>query len=86
MDFTTDETTAELTRLARSIVTKLSTPERVAELESANAPIDTALWQALGAAGLIGLELPADLAGVGGGQSAVDTLSLIHISEPTRPY
>ncbi|GAA3033184.1 acyl-CoA dehydrogenase family protein [Gordonia defluvii] len=76
MDFTTDETTAELTRLARSIVTKLSTPERVAELESANAPIDTALWQALGAAGLIGLELPADLAGVGGGQSAVDTVAV----------
>ncbi|GAB09728.1 putative acyl-CoA dehydrogenase [Gordonia araii NBRC 100433] len=76
MDFTTEETTGELTGLARDIATKISTPERVAELEAQAAPLDAALWQELGAAGLIGLELPEDLAGVGGGQSTVDTVAV----------
>ncbi|MFT4201236.1 acyl-CoA dehydrogenase family protein [Gordonia sp. (in: high G+C Gram-positive bacteria)] len=76
MDFRTDETTGELVKLARDIATKISTPERVAELEEKTAPLDETLWRELGSAGLIGLELPEDLAGVGGGRTTVDTVAV----------
>ncbi|MFT3901112.1 MAG: acyl-CoA dehydrogenase family protein [Gordonia sp. (in: high G+C Gram-positive bacteria)] len=76
MDFRTEETTGELVTLARDIATKISTPERVAELEEKLAPLDDTLWRELGSAGLIGLELPEDLAGVGGGLTTVDTVAV----------
>lgn len=76
MDFKSDETTTELTGLARDIVAKVATPERIAELEAQAAPLDAQLWRELGAAGLIGLELPEDFAGVGGGRSTVDTAAV----------
>ena len=76
MDFTSDETTGELITLARDIAAKISTPERVAELEAQGAPLDATLWHELGAAGLIALELAEDLAGVGGGRSTVDTVAV----------
>ncbi len=82
MDFRTDEITGELTRLAADIAAKVSTAERVADLEAQHAPLDAVLWRELGAAGLIGLELPEDLgddpAGqpIGGGASTVDTVAV----------
>lgn len=54
MDFTPTEAAAELGALAGEIAAAISTPERVAELESAAAPIDARLWQELGGAGLLG--------------------------------
>jgi len=76
VDFTTDETTGELLALVRDITAKLSTAERVAELEAQGAPLDAALWRELGNAGLIGLELPEGLADVGGGRTTVDTVTV----------
>ncbi|MDY6807821.1 MAG: acyl-CoA dehydrogenase family protein [Actinomycetota bacterium] len=67
MDFTLPETAEDIRGLARDIAAKVSTPERVAELEASDAPIDTELWREFGAAGLLGLEVPAALAGDRGG-------------------
>ncbi|GAB04082.1 acyl-CoA dehydrogenase [Gordonia amarae] len=60
MDFTPDESTADLTTLTADIASTISTPERVAELESAAAPLDTELWTELAKAGLLGLEQSGD--------------------------
>ncbi|GAB93269.1 acyl-CoA dehydrogenase family protein [Gordonia rhizosphera] len=67
MDFTLPESGDDVRGLAHDIATKISTPERVAELEAADAPIDETLWHALGAAGLLGLEVPSSLADNRGG-------------------
>ncbi|NMO04739.1 acyl-CoA/acyl-ACP dehydrogenase [Gordonia sp. TBRC 11910] len=75
MDFTLDETTAEVAGLAADIAAKLSTPEKVAELEAAGARLDVDLWRELSQAGLLGLELPEKIPG-GGGLSVVDTVTI----------
>ena len=62
MDFTPDESTADLTALTAEIASSISTPERVAELEAAAAPLDANLWQQLAKAGLI-----SSVKGPGGG-------------------
>ncbi len=54
MDFSLPESGDDVSGLARDIATAVSTPERVAELESARAPIDAELWRQLGNAGLLG--------------------------------
>ncbi|AZG47915.1 acyl-CoA dehydrogenase family protein [Gordonia insulae] len=73
MDFTLPESGEDVRGLARDIATKVSTPERVAELESADAPVDAELWRELGAAGLLGLELSSSAAGDRGGDlSAIE--------------
>ncbi|MFW0795142.1 acyl-CoA dehydrogenase family protein [Gordonia sp. CPCC 205515] len=75
MDFTLPESGSDVRTLARDIATKIATPEHTAELESADAPIDSTLWRELGTAGLLGLELPAALVGDHGGDlSAVENL------------
>lgn len=67
MDFTLPESGEDVRGLARDIAAKISSPERVADLEAARAPIDDGLWRELGAAGLLGLEVPSSLAGERGG-------------------
>lgn len=71
MDFTLSETSDDLRGLARDIVEKISTDERVAELERVEAPLDEMLWRELGAAGLLGLELSGDAVGEAGGAESV---------------
>lgn len=73
MDFTLPESGEDVRALARDIATKISTPERVAELESSSAPIDASLWRELGTAGLLGLELSTAAVGDHGGDlSAIE--------------
>ncbi|MYR08422.1 acyl-CoA dehydrogenase [Gordonia sp. SID5947] len=73
MDFTLPEAGEDVRGLARDIATKISTPERVADLEAADASLDTELWRELGTAGLLGLELSSDVAGERGGDlSAIE--------------
>ena len=67
MDFTLPETASDVRGLARDIATKISTDDRIAELEHNDAPLDTDLWRELGAAGLLGLELSSAVAGDSGG-------------------
>ncbi len=55
MDFTPSEAAAEVGALAGDIAASIATPERVAELEAAAAPLDERLWRELAAAGLLGL-------------------------------
>ncbi|GAB16725.1 putative acyl-CoA dehydrogenase [Gordonia effusa NBRC 100432] len=74
MDFTPDETTAEVAGLAADIAAKLSGPEKVAELEAAGARLDVDLWRELSQAGLLGLELPEKVGG--GGLTVADTIAV----------
>lgn len=67
MDFTLPESADDVRGLSREIAEKISSHERVAELESADAPIDADLWRELAAAGLLGLEVPSSVAGDAGG-------------------
>lgn len=53
MDFTPSEAAAAAAALAADIGAAVSTPERIAELEAAAAPIDTQLWRELATAGLL---------------------------------
>ncbi|GAC68081.1 acyl-CoA dehydrogenase family protein [Gordonia soli] len=77
MDFTLPETGTDVATLARDIATKVSTSDRVAELETTGAPIDADLWRELGAAGLLGLELAsADLGDAGGDLTAIENLAV----------
>ncbi|MDL9936490.1 acyl-CoA dehydrogenase family protein [Gordonia sp. ABSL1-1] len=73
MDFSLPESASDVRGLTRDIATKISTDDRVAELESASAPIDADLWRELGTAGLLGLELSAESVGDAGGDlSAIE--------------
>lgn len=75
MDFTLDEATRDIQGLARDIATKVSTDERVAELEAAGR-MDDVLWRELGAAGLLALELSADAVDVGAGLTIVESVTV----------
>ncbi|SDU81816.1 acyl-CoA dehydrogenase family protein [Gordonia westfalica] len=77
MDFSLPESGDDVRGLARDIATAVSTPERVADLESTGAPIDADLWQQLGSAGLLGLELSAELVGDAGGDLSVVENTLV---------
>ncbi|MCR5979716.1 acyl-CoA dehydrogenase [Gordonia jinghuaiqii] len=73
MDFSLPESGDDVRGLARDIATAVSTPERVADLESTRASIDSDLWQQLGSAGLLGLELSSAAVGdVGGDLSVIE--------------
>ncbi|MGV9858911.1 acyl-CoA dehydrogenase family protein [Gordonia sp. NPDC003425] len=75
MDFTLPESGEDVRGLAHDIVGKISSPERVAELEVTRAPLDHELWRELGAAGLLGLEVPSAVAGDRGGDlTAVENM------------
>ncbi|MEO9327935.1 acyl-CoA dehydrogenase family protein [Gordonia aurantiaca] len=77
MDFSLPESGNDVRGLARDIATAVSTPERVAELESSRAPIDSDLWRQLATAGLLGLEVPSAIAGESGGDLSVIENSLV---------
>ncbi|GAC79105.1 Acyl-CoA dehydrogenase [Gordonia malaquae] len=63
MDFTPTEASGDLTGLTTDIVTRLATPERTAQLEADNAPIDRDLWREIAASGLLGLAASSATAG-----------------------
>ncbi|MCX6469283.1 MAG: acyl-CoA dehydrogenase [Corynebacteriales bacterium] len=65
MDFRPTEASSDLTGLARDIAAKISTPERIAELETSGAAVDEQLWRALADAGLLALEATEDAGGAG---------------------
>lgn len=76
MDFTSSEVDAEVRGLARDIAAALSTDTRIAELETAGTA-DADLWHELGAAGLLGLELPTDAVGEAGADlSIIESLTV----------
>lgn len=77
MDFSLPESGHDVRGLARDIATAVSTPERVAELEASRAPIDSDLWRELGAAGLLGLEVPSAVAGDSGGDLGIIENALV---------
>lgn len=74
MDFTPEQTTADVAGLAADIAKKISTPEHVAELEAAGARLDVDLWRELSQTGLLSLELAEKLGG--GGRTIVDTVAV----------
>lgn len=76
MDFTLTEAATDLRVLAHDIAAKISTPDRVAELEATNAPIDGALWSELAAAGLLALEFPSSLDDAGADLSIVESVTV----------
>ncbi|WP_405141315.1 acyl-CoA/acyl-ACP dehydrogenase [Sphaerisporangium sp. NBC_01403] len=65
MDFTLDETQAELRELAASLFGREATPERLTDHEKGGRPYDAGLWEAAARAGLIGACLPEDVGGAG---------------------
>lgn len=77
MDFSLPESGADVRGLARDIATSISTPDRVAELETARAALDADLWRELGGAGLLGLELSSETAGDAGGDLGVVENALV---------
>lgn len=77
MDFTLPETGSDVAGLTRDIASAISTDDRVATLETSGAPIDDELWQALGSAGLLGLELGSTTVGDAGGDlTAIENLTV----------
>ena len=75
MDFTlTDEQTA-FADLARTVLTRGSTQERLNEVEAGGAGFDDKLWRELAEAGAVGVSLPEPLGG--GGASFVETCLLL---------
>lgn len=65
MDFDLDETARELQDLAAGLLDREVTTERLEAHERSAAPYDTALWQAVARAGLLGACLPEDAGGAG---------------------
>lgn len=74
MDFTLDEAQQELVGLARQILAKESTQERLDALDDRGAWLDTALWAQLAEAGVVGAALPEDVGGGGLGFAAAALL------------
>lgn len=75
MDFTlTDDQTA-FADLVRTVLTRGSTPERLAEVEAGGTGIDEALWHELAEVGAVGVSLPE--AHGGGAASFVETCLLL---------
>jgi acyl-CoA dehydrogenase len=67
MDFHFSDDQQELAALARRILTDKVNPGLLQEVEEGQDRFDPDLWQALGAAGLIGIGLPEEFGGGGGG-------------------
>ncbi|HEY5251406.1 MAG TPA: acyl-CoA dehydrogenase family protein [Acidimicrobiales bacterium] len=65
MDFAFTEEQDELRELAARILSDLSTPERLREIEGSEDRIDRKLWSELGSAGLLGVALPESSGGAG---------------------
>ncbi len=67
MDFSFTEEQTSIRDLARGILEKEVTPERVRGIEAGSEWFDRALWSTLAEAGLLGLVVPAELGGMGFG-------------------
>lgn len=67
MDFNFSEEQTSLQRLAREILEKEVTPQRIKAIESGDEWFDRLLWSTLAQAGLLGLAVPEDLDGMGYG-------------------
>ncbi len=70
MDFTLDESQQELVGLARRILSKESTQERLNSLDSQGVWFDKPLWSQLADAGIVGASLGEDVGGGGLGFAA----------------
>ena len=67
MDFTFTEEQETISKLAREILERRATTERLTELEAAGSRYDAALWKELASVDLLGTALPESLGGNGGG-------------------
>ena len=67
MDFRFSDEQTTVRDLARGILDKEVSPERVKRAEADGAALDRALWATLAEAGLLGLAVPAELGGMGFG-------------------
>ena len=67
MDFRFSDEQTTVRDLARGILEKEVSPERVKRAEAEGAAFDRALWSTLADAGLLGLAVPAELGGMGFG-------------------
>lgn len=67
MDFTPTEAQQDLEQLTRSIAEKLTTPDRLKALDTAQDRVDIALWKALAEAGVLSAALPESVGGGGFG-------------------
>jgi acyl-CoA dehydrogenase len=65
VDFTENESQAELAALSRKILTEQVTPERLAAAEANCDRFDAGLWGALARAGILAAALPESLGGAG---------------------
>ncbi len=70
MDFTQNDSLAELSALTRRLVTDKAAPERLSQLEEAGEEFDLNLWQALAGAGVLAAAAPGDAGGDGLGLTA----------------
>ena len=74
MDFTQNDSLAELSALTRRLLADKATPERLSQLEQAGEEFDLNLWQALAGAGVLAAAAPPEAGGDGlglAGQCAV---------------
>ncbi len=66
MDFTFTEEQETISKLARELLERRATPERLAHLEAGEIRHDAALWKELAAVDLLGTALPEEAGGNGG--------------------
>ncbi|BBZ71434.1 acyl-CoA dehydrogenase family protein [Mycobacterium paraseoulense] len=67
MDFSFSEEQETISKLAREVLERRATPERLTELEAGDVRFDDALWKELAAVDLLGTALPESVGGNGGG-------------------
>jgi 3-oxocholest-4-en-26-oyl-CoA dehydrogenase beta subunit len=67
MDFTFTEEQETIRKLARDLLERRATPERLTELEAGESRYDAALWKELANTDLLGTALPESLGGNSGG-------------------
>ena len=84
MDFDLDQTQRELRDLAADLLGKEASRERLEAFEKSGDAYDTALWTALGQAGLLGAFLPEDVGGAGLGAVEL-TVLLREVGARTAP-
>jgi acyl-CoA dehydrogenase len=65
VDFTENESQAELAALSRKILTEQVTPERLDAAEAGGDRFDAGLWAALASAGILAAALPESMGGAG---------------------
>ena len=65
MDFDFSEDQIDLSNLAKTIFSDLSTSDRVAEVGRTDQRFDKNLWEALADAGLLGITIPESYGGLG---------------------